>query len=96
MNGDSEPVTVRPARPADLPALGRLGALLVRLHHAFDARRFVAPLPNLEALYGAYLGEQSAEPNVVVLVAERDGVVLGYTYAGVEEADYMALAGPRA
>ena len=94
MNSAAETVTVRPATPADLPALGRLGALLVRLHHAFDAQRFIPPLPNLEALYGAYLGEQSAEPNVVVLVAERDGVVLGYTYAGVEGAEYMALRGP--
>jgi ribosomal protein S18 acetylase RimI-like enzyme len=29
-----------------------------------------------------------------VLVAERDGEVLGYTYAGVEGTDYMALRGP--
>jgi len=27
-------------------------------------------------------------------VAERDGEVLGYTYAGVEGNDYMALRGP--
>jgi len=33
-------------------------------------------------------------PDVVVLVAERDGEVLGYTYAGVEGFDYMSLRGP--
>jgi ribosomal protein S18 acetylase RimI-like enzyme len=31
---------------------------------------------------------------VVVLVAEHDGVVVGYTYAGVEGVDYMSLRGP--
>jgi ribosomal protein S18 acetylase RimI-like enzyme len=29
-----------------------------------------------------------------VLVAERDGAVVGYTYAGVEGDDYQALRGP--
>jgi ribosomal protein S18 acetylase RimI-like enzyme len=31
---------------------------------------------------------------VVVLVAERGGGVLGYTYASVEGYDYMSLRGP--
>ena len=31
-----------------------------------------------------------------MLVAERDGQVLGYTYAGVEGWDYMSLRGPAA
>jgi ribosomal protein S18 acetylase RimI-like enzyme len=31
---------------------------------------------------------------VAVLVAERDGDVLGYTYAAVEGNDYMGLRGP--
>jgi ribosomal protein S18 acetylase RimI-like enzyme len=41
-----------------------------------------------------YLGTQLNEPNVVVLVAERGECVVGYTYAGVEGMDYMALRGP--
>jgi ribosomal protein S18 acetylase RimI-like enzyme len=91
---DAPPVTIRPATPADLPAVGRLGALLVRIHHEFDPERFIAPTPRTEHGYAAFLGTQLTEPNVVVLVAERDGEVLGYTYAGVEEHDYMALRGP--
>jgi ribosomal protein S18 acetylase RimI-like enzyme len=86
--------TVRPAAPADLPAIGRLGALLVRLHHEFDADRFIAATPKTEQGYASYLGSQLADPNVVLLVAERDGEVLGYTYAGLEGWDYMALRGP--
>jgi ribosomal protein S18 acetylase RimI-like enzyme len=31
---------------------------------------------------------------MLVLVAERDGLVVGYAYAGMEGNDYMALRGP--
>jgi ribosomal protein S18 acetylase RimI-like enzyme len=87
-------VTVRPAIAADLPAIGRLGALLVRLHHDFDPQRFIAATPRTEHGYASFLGTQLAEPNVVILAAERDGEVLGYSYAGVEGFDYMSLRGP--
>ncbi len=85
---------VRAATAADLPALGHLGALLVRMHHDLDGARFIAPTPLTEALYADFLGAQLADPDVVVLVAERDGEVVGYTYAGIEGPDYMALRGP--
>ena len=88
------PVIIRPAAPVDLPAVGRLGALLVRVHHDFDPQRFIAATPRTEQGYASFLGTQLEEPDVIVLVAERDGEVLGYTYAGVEGYDYMALRGP--
>lgn len=91
---DAPAAIVRPATPADLPVLGRLGALLVRVHHDFDALRFMAATPETEQLYASYLGGQLGRPNIVMLVAERDGAVLGYTYAGVEGDNYMALRGP--
>jgi ribosomal protein S18 acetylase RimI-like enzyme len=91
---DTATINVRPAEPADLPAIGRLGALLVRLHHDFDPARFLAATPRTEHGYASFLGTQLEEPNVVVLVADRGGDVLGYTYAGVEGHDYMALRGP--
>ncbi len=87
-------VTIRPATPADLTAIGRLGALLVRVHHDFDPQRFIAPTPRTERGYGSFLGTQLNEPNVIVLVAERNGEVIGYSYAGVEGTDYMSLRGP--
>jgi ribosomal protein S18 acetylase RimI-like enzyme len=87
-------ITIRPAAPADLPAVGRLGALLVRLHHDFDPERFMAATPRTEHGYASFLATQLEEPNVVVLVAEQGGEVLGYTYAGVEGYDYMSLRGP--
>jgi ribosomal protein S18 acetylase RimI-like enzyme len=91
---DPPAATLRPAAPADLPASGRLGALLVRTHHDFDPERFLPTTPQTEHGYASFLGTQLEKPNVVVLVAERDGEVLGYTYAGVEGYDYMSLRGP--
>ena len=85
---------IRPAKPADLAAIGRLGALLVRLHHDLDPERFIAATSRTESAYGSFLGTQLDEPNIVILVAERDGEVIGYTYAGVEGIDYMSLRGP--
>jgi ribosomal protein S18 acetylase RimI-like enzyme len=32
--------------------------------------------------------------DVVILVAERNGAVIGYAYASIEGPDYMALRGP--
>ncbi|MFN8485297.1 MAG: GNAT family N-acetyltransferase [Anaerolineae bacterium] len=99
MQADTQPThtpaaTIRPATPADLPVLGRLGALLVRLHHDFDPQRFIAARPGTEQGYAGFLGTQLDEPDAVVLVAERNGEVVGYTYASVEGWDWMALRGP--
>src|ERR671920_437022 len=87
-------IAVRPATGPDLPALGRLGALLVRTHHDLDPARFIAATRHTEQAYASYLGSQLQDPAVLVLVAERSGNVLGYTYAAVEGNDYMALRGP--
>ena len=91
---EAPPVTIRPAIPADVRAIGRLGALLVKTHHEFDPKRFIAATSRTEEGYGSFLGSQMNEPDVVVLVAEKDGEVIGYTYAGLEGRDYMSLRGP--
>ena len=87
-------VSIRPAAPADVKAIGRLGALLVRMHHELDPDRFIAATPQTEHGYGSFLGTQLDKPSIIVLVAEREGEVVGYTYAGVEGMDYMSLRGP--
>lgn len=87
-------IVIRRATPADAPAMGRLGALLVRTHHDFDPQRFIAAGERTAEGYGSYLARQLRESDVVVLVAEEKGEVLGYTYAGIEGIDYMALRGP--
>jgi ribosomal protein S18 acetylase RimI-like enzyme len=87
-------VSIRPAVFPDLEAIGRLGALLVRVHHDFDAERFIPATPQTEHGYASFLGSQLGEPKVIVLAAERDGEVVGYAYAGLEGRDYMSLRGP--
>ena len=86
--------TIRSATSADLPSLGRLGALLVGVHHDFDAKRFIAPTRGTPSGYAGFLGSQLAKEDAAVLVAEEDGQVIGYAYATVEDYDYMSLRGP--
>ena len=93
-HNDIDPVFIRPAEPPDVRTIGRLGELLVRAHHDFDPDRFIAPTSRTKDAYGSFLGSQLGESHIVVLVAERDGEVVGYTYAGVEGRDYMSLRGP--
>ena len=90
----SSETKVRPARTDDELAIGRLGAMLVAEHHEFDPQRFIAPVPLLPQRYGHFLVSQISKPEMVVLVAERQGDVVGYAYAGMEGNDYMALRGP--
>jgi ribosomal protein S18 acetylase RimI-like enzyme len=83
--------SIRTATRADLPALGRLGASLVRVHYAFDPQRFMAPGEDAEAGYAWFLGTQLRRKDVVILVAERDGAVVGYVYAGIEPRNWKEL-----
>lgn len=87
-------VTVREATQADLPRLGRLGALLVEEHHAFDERRFLPTRDQLPLAYAGFLLRQMQDDKAIVLVADDQGDVIGYAYATIEGYDYMALRGP--
>jgi len=84
-------MTIRPAIPADAPALGALGAQLIRVHHTFDQQRFFAPPPDAEDGYGWFLTSQLNDEDVTVLVAEQDGTIVGYVYAGVEPHSWKEL-----
>jgi ribosomal protein S18 acetylase RimI-like enzyme len=94
IKGPGGETKVRAATAADIPAIGRLGAMLVREHHEFDPKRFIAATSRTEEGYGSFLGSQLAEHNVIVLVAERRGEVAGYVYASLDGMDYMSLRGP--
>lgn len=85
-------VTIRRATRSDLPALGRMGALLMRTHFAFDQKRFLEPGDNAEEGYAWFLGEQLEDDvNAVVLVAELRGEVIGYVYAALEPISWKEL-----
>jgi GNAT superfamily N-acetyltransferase len=82
---------IRPAESRDLPALGRMGAALMRTHYAYDRQRFLAPDEGAEAGYGGFLGSQLDAEDSVVLVADVDGRVAGYVYAGIEPLSWKEL-----
>jgi ribosomal protein S18 acetylase RimI-like enzyme len=84
------PVTIRPAKPADLSSLARMAAALVRQHHGFDAARFMLP-EDLESGYRWWLAREMKRPDAMVLVAELDGAPVGYAYGTVEGRDWSAL-----
>lgn len=85
-------VLIRRAIASDLPALGRLGALLMRTHYNFDQQRFLAPGDNAEEGYAWFLGEQLKDDvNAVVMVAESGSEVIGYVYAELEPISWKEL-----
>jgi ribosomal protein S18 acetylase RimI-like enzyme len=87
------PFTIRPATTRDLDALGRLGALLMRTHYAFDRQRFLDPGSGdaAERGYARFLGSQLRDPDAAVLVAEDGGAVIGYVYAALEPISWKDL-----
>ncbi len=88
----SEPtVRVRPATPRDLPAVGRMGAALLGDHYEFDRQRFLAPQGDSEAGYAAFLGSQLRRDDTFVAVADLDGEIVGYVYAGIEPLSWKEL-----
>lgn len=84
------PVIIRPAAPADLPTLGRLGASLAKAHHDWDPRRFFV-VPKMQEGYSWWLGEELKNRRAIILVAESRGRVVGYVYGRLEERDWNSL-----
>jgi GNAT superfamily N-acetyltransferase len=87
----SSSIVIRPATTADVRALGRLGAALMRQHHGFDARRFLPPGDDPEGGYAWFLGQQLQDADAVVIVADQGGIVVGYVYAGIEPLSWKEL-----
>jgi len=86
-------ISIRPATRSDEAVLGRMGAALMRQHHASDPRRFILT-ERPEVGYGRFLVSQLADPDFVVLVAEQADEVVGYVFAGIEPTSWRDLRGP--
>ena len=84
---------LRRATPSDEAALGRYGAELMRQHHASDPKRFILT-DRPEAGYGRFLISQIGDPDVLVMVSEREGQVIGYVFADIERTSWRDLRGP--
>ena len=61
---------VRPARPEDLPAVSRLAAELVRMHHRLDPPRFLLVEP-VEDGYQWFFSRELKRKGALILVAEE-------------------------
>lgn len=83
-------VRIRPATTGDVPRLGELAGALVRFHHEIDPSRFL-PADGVEEGYGKWLGREANNPDAVVLVAEENGVVVGYAYGRYEGRNWNDL-----
>jgi ribosomal protein S18 acetylase RimI-like enzyme len=88
------PVTIRRAERRDLPALGRLGVMLMETHYAFDAQRFLPAGQSAASGYAWFLGSVVESPDGCVFVADEDGEVAGYVYAALEPLNWKELRGP--
>lgn len=81
---------VRPMSPRDLPAASSLAAELLRLHHAWDPRRFL-DVRDPATGYARFFEGELRDDDAVLLVAERGDAVVGYAYARVEPRDWQLL-----
>jgi ribosomal protein S18 acetylase RimI-like enzyme len=83
---------VRPARPEDLPAVSRLAAELVRMHHRLDPPRFLLVEP-VEDGYQWFFSRELKRKGALILVAEDSeaGRILGYAYATLEGRNWNDL-----
>jgi len=75
---------------ADLARVGVLAGKLIRMHYAFDPRRFLAPV-DPERGYARWMGTQLALEDVILLVAEDEAGVAGYAYARLEPRSWDEL-----
>ena len=85
--------TIRRAERRDLEPLGRLGAMLMRAHYAFDPQRFLAADESAESGYAWFLGKVMKDPDGCVFVAEEGDAILGYVYAAIEPLSWKELRG---
>ena len=81
---------VRPARPDDLPAVSKLAAELVRLHHRLDPPRFLLIEP-VEDGYQWFFSREIKRKQALILVAETDDGIIGYAYATLEPRNWNDL-----
>jgi ribosomal protein S18 acetylase RimI-like enzyme len=82
---------VRHARLDDLPAVSRLAAELVRLHHHLDEQRFLLVEPVEDGYLWFFGRELERKKGALILVAEDEGLIIGYAYATLESRNWNDL-----
>ncbi len=74
-------VLIRSARSSDLPAVIALWRQLQDINASFDARLTLAE--SAADWFIGYLGDQLDNPNMAVLVAEQEKIIVGYTFGQI-------------
>jgi ribosomal protein S18 acetylase RimI-like enzyme len=87
---EPDSLVIRAAAASDGDALGRMGAALARLHHEYDAARFMLP-DDIEVGYRWWLLRELENRKAVIVVAQLDDAVVGYSYGRVEGKDWNRL-----
>jgi ribosomal protein S18 acetylase RimI-like enzyme len=93
-HGNRMELIIRTAERRDLDSLGRLGAMLMHTHYAFDHRRFIAPDVGAEEGYAWFLGTILESGDDCIYVAEQDSKIVGYIWAALEPMSWKELRGP--
>jgi len=68
-----------------------LSEVLVRMHHAFDASRFIHPGRLPGDLYTSRVRAEMDGGEVMVHVADVEGEIVGYVFAGIESENWKEL-----
>jgi ribosomal protein S18 acetylase RimI-like enzyme len=82
---------VRPVAENDWPRIGELSDLLVSTHHAFNPSRFVHPSVLPPHVYTTRVRSEIDRGRAMVRVAEVDGEIAGYVFAGIEPESWKEL-----
>jgi GNAT superfamily N-acetyltransferase len=82
---------IRPATDDDWKRIGDLGELLARTHHGFNPSRFIHPDRMPGDVYASRVRAEIARGHATVLVADVDGQVAGFLFAGIEPESWKEL-----
>jgi ribosomal protein S18 acetylase RimI-like enzyme len=77
-------MTIRPATPDDAPHIAPMVQKLANLHESWDAQKYPY-LPSIGQRYISWLKARATDPRSVLLVAEREGKLVAFLVATVEE-----------
>jgi GNAT superfamily N-acetyltransferase len=75
---------IRPAQPADVPSVLPMVAKIAALHEQWDPAKF-GYKNHPEQMYRGWLTSRATDPKSVFLVADRDGKLVAFLVATVEQ-----------
>lgn len=74
-------MNIRKAKVKEIPQIAKLGIELIKYHQKIDP--FYEPAKNIEEVYNNYFRKCMYSPKSLLLVAEKDGKIIGYALSSV-------------